>query len=412
MSDLDYGLKKWIRISVLNFIVVAVLGALLRYKIAFSLPFIDQSNLLHTHSHFAFAAWVSQALMAFMVYRLSFYSTVVNFHRYRLPLYINLFSSIGMLCSFPFQGYGAVSISFSSLQIVGSIIFMVYIWRDCLRAERKSVMMQWFIAASFLNVFSAIGPMALSYMMATNQIGQQWYLGSIYFFLHFQYNGWFGFTILGLISEVLEVSGVTKKKLHNLFLLFLISCFPAYFLSIMWMKTGQVVYIIAVIAAFIQFFSWCWMAYYILKGHKLKPTGPLLGYHIILLSLLAFSIKFVLQLGSTIPALSKLAFGYRPVVIGYLHLVLLGFVSLFIIGYAVRLETVNINKWAKSGIAILIIGVIANELTLFVEGVAAIAGSLIPGVKLILLIVSLVILTGLIMIRTSMGKLQKVPKTA
>ena len=53
---------KWIRICLLNLFLVALLGVVLRYKIAFSLPFIDQRNLLHAHSHFAFAGWISQSI--------------------------------------------------------------------------------------------------------------------------------------------------------------------------------------------------------------------------------------------------------------------------------------------------------------------------------------------------------------
>ena len=53
---------------------------------------------------------------------------------------------------------------------------------------------------------------------------------------------------------------------------------------------------------------------------------------ILTLSFLALTIKFMLQSGSVIPSLSTLAFGFRPIVIGYLHLVLLGFTTLFLLG--------------------------------------------------------------------------------
>ena len=63
--------KKWLQFSLFNLMLVALLGVTLRYKIAFSLPFIDQQNLLHGHSHFAFAGWVTQALMTLLVGYLS-----------------------------------------------------------------------------------------------------------------------------------------------------------------------------------------------------------------------------------------------------------------------------------------------------------------------------------------------------
>jgi hypothetical protein len=63
--------KKWLQFSLFNLFLVALLGLTLRYKIAFSLPFIDQQFLLHGHSHFAFAGWVTQALMTLLIGYLS-----------------------------------------------------------------------------------------------------------------------------------------------------------------------------------------------------------------------------------------------------------------------------------------------------------------------------------------------------
>src|SRR3546814_9039554 len=60
---------------------------------------------------------------------------------------------------------------------------------------------------------------------------------------------------------------------------------------------------------------------------------PIMSKWLIGCSALAFSIKVILQAGSTIPSLNNMAFGYRPIVIGYLHLVFLGIVTLFLLGY-------------------------------------------------------------------------------
>ena len=65
------NLNHWIKISLFSLLVVALLGVLMRYKIAFELPFIAQKNIQHAHSHFAFAGWVTQLLMVLMVNYLS-----------------------------------------------------------------------------------------------------------------------------------------------------------------------------------------------------------------------------------------------------------------------------------------------------------------------------------------------------
>ena len=56
----------------------------------------------------------------------------------------------------------------------------------------------WFKAAIFFNVISSIGTFYLAYMMASKHFVQDLYLSSIYYYLHFQYNGWFIFACIGL----------------------------------------------------------------------------------------------------------------------------------------------------------------------------------------------------------------------
>ena len=63
-------LRKWLVISFLNLMVVAILGVILRYKIAFYLPFIQQKHFLHSHSHFAFSGWLTQTLFVLLVHYL------------------------------------------------------------------------------------------------------------------------------------------------------------------------------------------------------------------------------------------------------------------------------------------------------------------------------------------------------
>ncbi len=53
----------------------------MRYKIGFEFPFFNQKNLQHSHSHFAFAGWVSHTLMTLMVYYLE--SKIDNFNGQR-----------------------------------------------------------------------------------------------------------------------------------------------------------------------------------------------------------------------------------------------------------------------------------------------------------------------------------------
>jgi len=60
-------MKNWYRLALFNLIVLTLLGLILRYKINFPLDFLEQKNLLHAHSHFAFNGWVSFLLQVLIL---------------------------------------------------------------------------------------------------------------------------------------------------------------------------------------------------------------------------------------------------------------------------------------------------------------------------------------------------------
>ena len=120
----------WIKFSLLNLLLVATLGLLMRYKIAFELPFIHQKNIQHSHSHFAFAGWVSQTLIILMVHFLSKQKVSINLEKYKKVFIANLVCAYIMLFSFIFQGYGLISILFSTLSIFVSFWFAFLYFKD------------------------------------------------------------------------------------------------------------------------------------------------------------------------------------------------------------------------------------------------------------------------------------------
>ena len=174
----------WFRIAVFNLMLVAFIGVLLRYKIAYAFPVVHQKHLLHAHSHFAFTGWVTQILMVLLVARL--YTGLQNpLKKYAPVLYANLIAAYGMLFTFPFQGYGTYSIVFSTLSIFAAYVFAVIYWRDLNKGKEKSAGDPWFKAALFFNVISSAGAFALAFMMATKTAHPDRYLASSYYFLHF-----------------------------------------------------------------------------------------------------------------------------------------------------------------------------------------------------------------------------------
>jgi len=388
--------KKWLQFSFFNLLLVAVLGVTLRYKIAFSLPFIDQQKLLHGHSHFAFAGWVTQALMTLLVGYLTERSAGSYFSRYRWILYFNAVTAYGMLISFPVQGYGFVSILFSTLSVFASYYFAILFWKDLNRLGFKSLSHRWFKLALLGNVISSAGPFSLAFMMASRNMHSNWYLASIYFYLHFQYNVWFIFTCMGLLVYRLVLMGIPEMAMKKSFLYFALAAVPTYFLSVLWWHIPIWLYVMVVLAAIFQLIGWLHLLHTTRKySTEIRSKIPVFSRILFCFSGFALSLKLILQSASVIPAISKLAFGFRPIVIGYLHLILLGIITIFLITYSFTYRLILTNPLAKGGIIVIVTGVVVNELLLMIQGVSDLFSTGVPGIEFLLLFAACILLLGI-----------------
>lgn len=391
----------WIRFSIFNLLIVALLGLLMRYKIIFEFPILDQKSLQHSHSHFAFAGWVTHTLMTLLIAFLHKHDTLnkIVFKKYSLILIGNLICSYVMLISFILQGYGAVSITFSTLSIFVSYWFAYTFFKDCKLLETNSIATKWFKAALFFNVISSLGTFALAYMMATKNIHQNEYLASIYYYLHFQYNGWFFFACFGLLLDYLKVTTQSNRIYSQSFIWLFWSCIAGYFLSVLWLDLPLWIYIITGISALVQVVVWFFLFKIILKENRLLFINlPNYLKYLILFISLALSVKFLLQLGSTVPAVSELAFGFRPIVIAYLHLILLAIISLFLLFYVYTTNFIAINKKTVLGVILFSIGVILNEVVLGIQGVASLSYTLIPFVNEVLFGIAILLFMSILLV--------------
>jgi hypothetical protein len=391
--------KKWLQFSLFNLLLVALLGVTLRYKIAFSLPFIDQQKLLHGHSHFAFAGWVTQALMTLLVGYLSEHSSRDYFPKYRWILYFNAFTAYGMLISFPIQGYAFVSILFSTLSVFASYYFAFIFWKDLNQIPKKSVSHSWFKLALLGNVVSSAGPFSLAFMMASHNMHANWYLASIYFYLHFQYNVWFFFTCMGLLSYRLASNLISEERLRKVWLYFALAAFPTYFLSVLWWHIPDWLYVVVVFAAISQLIGLACLFTIIKKNREaLQLNMPMFSRILFCFFVLALSIKLVLQAASVVPVISKMAYGFRPIVIGYLHLILLGIITIFLLAYFLTYRLIHTNPLTKKGVIVFVSGIIVNELLLMFQGILDLFGTGIPGIQFLLLLASCILFSGILII--------------
>lgn len=369
----------WARIALINLTIVAVLGAVMRYKIGFSLPFLDQKFLQESHSHFAFTGWISHTLYFLLVNVFRSSLPAIDEKTYRLLILFNLLTAYGMLVSFAIQGYGTVSIVFASLSIIIGYLFAWRALKDAGRLPDHHPGKNWIKAALWFSVISTFGTMVLSWMMATRQYDQETYLGSVYFYLHFQYNGWFLFACFGIFMHSIRHFNLKERLVRYSFLFFVIAGIPSYFLSTLWANVPVWLYAIVVIAAILQIAGWYYFIRLIRENlAQLRASFSRLVLLLFLVIALALTLKLVLQLGSTVPAISKLAYSFRPIVIAYLHLVLLLIISFFLLAFMYGTGLIRQNKPTRIALLMFAIGVILNETVLAVQGIWSFSYTVIP----------------------------------
>ncbi len=363
-------MRKWFVWGLINLAIVAFYGLLMRYKIAFSLPFLEQKNLLHAHSHFAFSGWISQMLYSALALQLSRHLPATRVKKYHWLSALNLVCSFGMLVSFTIQGYKFVSIFFSTAAILVSVIYLIAFLKDKAYLPATHTSRRWWQAGLLFNILSALGPFSLAYMMATQSIHHSMYLGSVYFYLHFQYNGWFFFGLLAILAAGLpEDAG----SINRYFKILCATVIPTFLLSILWVQLPLWLYILAVAATLVQLAAWVHLIVKVCQstGRIKDRNGRHWTRWFFYAAMTALTLKLLLQAISAAPGLSQLVFGFRPIVIAYLHLVLLGVYSLYLIGFIFKQQIVVATPFAKvAGIGFMT-AVFLNELLLAVQGMAA-----------------------------------------
>ena len=395
--------KKWLTIAVINLSIVALLGVVLRSKIMFRIPAIDFKNVLQAHSHYAFGGWITLCLMTLMTYE------ILPEQSYRKPIYNWLLATIllcagGMLLSFPFMGYAFISILFSTLFIFATYAFAWVFIKDMLKSNANTSVKILGAGALVCLVLSSAGPFTLAYVLATHSVNTLLYKDAIYTYLHMQYNGFFTLAVFALFINLManDLNSLLHKNAKRFAIMLSISVLPTVALSYLWSSGNNIVRTISIVgcgclmATLVVFFMMMKSSVAFLK--TLDPFAKTIG----LLSMIAFTLKTAVQIGIVFPAVGNAVFGDRPIIIGYLHLVMLGFVTLYLLSHLVQTKFFDDNlRAAKTGIIIFALAVIFNELVLMTQGLTAmflISSSMYP---LLLLLAAICLFSGAALIAIS-----------
>ncbi|WP_207492401.1 hypothetical protein [Aridibaculum aurantiacum] len=404
-------MNKWYKVALFNLVVLAFLGFVLRYKINFPLDFIEQKKLLHAHSHFAFGGWISFLLQLLIISSFSKRSapSSAGWNKFFL---VSTGVNYAMIFSFALQGYSPLSIVLSTVSLLLSYYFIYKIYGE-VKDNIMDVSSRFIMTALFFLALSSLGPYALAYMIATKNLDPYHYHNALYFFLHFQYNGWFTFAVLGfLFKKVENIKGYKLSFGKGFFYTMVFSIVPAYFLTTLWHKMPQWVVVNNVVAAVFQLIAIGLFVLLIKKSLKNIFRGlPALSRMLYWLSITAFLLKAILQCVSAHPQVGHIAFTYRPIIVGYLHLVFLVFVSFYLLGMLAEAAIIPVNKvMARGGLLLFTLTVLVNEVLLGVQGVGSLMGNYFPSSNTALFINTIFITiaaTFIFLSATSKSRLQQ-----
>lgn len=359
----------WLTLALVNLAIVALLGLTLRSKILFSIPILDFKSVLHAHSHFAFGGWVTLALMALMISEL-LPASISGKRKYTVLMIATYLCAVAIMVSFLFQGYGLYSISFSTIFIFISYIFAFVFIQDLVRTDVPSIVKLPVIAALSYHVLSSVGPFTLAYIKANKIIDPVLYKDAVYTYLHLQYNGFFTLAVFGLMFTKLYplLSKISVRRFSIFSRLQVISIIPGMFLSYLWHYPQLWVKLIAIAGSVIMLASGIYFLMLITDLRKVITTLKKPVVQVGILSMFAFFLKTVFQALTIIPSLGSLVFTNRPVIIGFLHLVLLGFVSIYLVAHLIWSGVVAANKPCYYAVIVFCSGVVLNELLLMLQG--------------------------------------------
>jgi hypothetical protein len=223
-------------------------------------------------------------------------------------------------------------------------------------------------AAGMFLILSSIGPYLLGIVMAKNLNDNIWYELSVYWFLHFLFNGFFFLVFLSLIlSEIKKITSISAHKEKWFLYLMIGSIIPLYASFAIDSIQSVWVYILTFIGSAGQLIGVLFFYREIIS--LVNSSKGFIQKSVIRIVLLSFFLKLVFQFLSSFPFMKDFIFNAKPTfIIGYLHLVMLGMFSLFFTWLLKRLAYVHNTNRYTIGIILFIIGIVLSEVLLFTQG--------------------------------------------
>lgn len=340
-------------------------------RIAFvvNLPeWIDYRNMTHAHSHLAMMGWIYLGLYIFILKTFDFTGK-----KYRILFGLSVISTFGMLISYPIQGYGAISITFTTIHLLLSYVFAFLIVKDSYRnhSSNKSYSLIFLRTALGFLVLSSLGTWMLGVFMATGMRGSAFYYGSVQFYLHFQFNGWFIFACIAILLRIIEQKKISidKKLIQTFYYLLIISCLLTFALAISWSTPDKLLFWTNSLGVIIQTMAIIYFIKILIPvKDQFKNEIQKWTLYLWSISLVCFISKIIIQTMVAIPYLATISYTIKNFVIGFIHLLMLGSISTFLIGMS-HFSFSYVSNLSKQGTKLFLLGFIVTEFLLFLQGI-------------------------------------------
>ena len=353
--------------SIINFLITALIGVFLRFNILFPIPGLVERYWIHAHSHTGFLGWIFMILVLLGFEFLLPKNAKINRSVYRLIIYFQV-AVLGMLVTFPFMGYAAPSILFSTLHLVLSIVFVKLFFRN---ADQKNPATKFMRVGLIFMLISSIGPLALGPIIVLDLRDSYWYEMAVYFYLH--YNGWFTLAVFALLIYLMEVSGlslwVRNRKL--LYRLLVFSAIMTLALSALGFSDSLPLRLVGMIGALLQLLAGFVLLKLLFLRNDLRlllPNSWVKWFFGV--ALFSWLMKIMMQFLSAIPVVTEFAYLSRDAIMTYLHLSFLGFTSCFVIGVLIRQNYLKTDSvMARVGFVAFLVAVVTMELTIGLKSI-------------------------------------------
>lgn len=358
--------RKWMLGTFVLLFVTSVLGLLMRYVVFSHSPILPFIHILHAHSHLALLGFGFLFVLGSYLFTSS--SRPLNFPGFYKMGVGYIIASVFMAISFIYQSYGPISIAFSTVLMLMAYL-MIYKFRRSLANSNKSEFnpfipwsMNWF-------VISTIGIWILGPTSAILGKTHDLYFLSIQFFLHFQFNGWFVYVVLGLLYSGGFLHTKWNHSSRQGLNLINIGLVLTYFLSVTYLNKHPIFFLLNAIGSVLQIWGFYLILFPVLRGTI--PSRPNIQWArwMIYFGVACLATKVLLQGIAAIPSLTEVAYSIREFIVGFIHLILLGGMTITISGLLTEAGILPQNKLSAIGWWGLMVTIFITEVTLFGHGI-------------------------------------------